>query len=80
MSKRILALAAAVAVAATPVAAETVKVGFITTLSGPAGIIGKPMKNAFELGMEHVGGKLGGMDTEIIYGDDQRKPDVAKQL
>jgi branched-chain amino acid transport system substrate-binding protein len=62
------------------VAAETVKVGFITTLSGGAAIIGKPMKNAFELGMEHVGGKLGGMDTEIIFGDDKRKPDVAKQL
>jgi branched-chain amino acid transport system substrate-binding protein len=70
----------ALAMATTPVAAETVKVGFITTLSGGAAIIGKPMKNAFELGMEHVGGKLGGMDTEIIFGDDKRKPDVAKQL
>ena len=40
------------AMAATPVAAETVKVGFITTLSGPAGVIGKPMKNAFELALE----------------------------
>ena len=68
------------AMAATSVTAETVKVGFITTLSGPAGIIGKPMKNAFELGLEHIGGRLGGMDTEIIYGDDKRKPDVAKQL
>ncbi|NQV58081.1 MAG: ABC transporter substrate-binding protein, partial [Alphaproteobacteria bacterium] len=84
MSKRIIGLAiglaTGLALAATPVAAETVKVGFITTLSGPAGIIGKPMKNAFELGLEHVGGRLGGLDTEIIYGDDQRKPDVAKQL
>ena len=80
MSKRIIGLAVGLALAATPVAAETVKVGFITTLSGSAGIIGKPMKNAFELGLEHVGGRLGGLDTEIIYGDDQRKPDVAKQL
>ena len=80
MSKRIIGLAVGLALAATPVAAETVKVGFITTLSGSAGIIGKPMKNAFELGLEHVGGRLGGLETEIIYGDDQRKPDVAKQL
>jgi len=80
MSKRIIGLAVGLALTATPVAAETVKVGFITTLSGSAGIIGKPMKNAFELGLEHVGGRLGGLDTEIIYGDDQRKPDVAKQL
>ena len=84
MSKRILAVAVSLAMgwalAATPAAAEKVKVGFITTLSGGAGIIGKPMKNAFELGLEHVGGRLGGLETEIIYGDDKRKPDVAKQL
>ena len=80
MSKRILAAAAGLTIAATPVAAEKVKVGFITTLSGGAGIIGKPMKNAFELGMEHVGGRLGGFETKIFYGDDKRKPDVAKQL
>ena len=80
MSKRIFALAACLALAASPVAAEKVKVGFIVTLTGGGGIIGKPMKNAFELGMEHVGGRLGGMETEVIYGDDKRKPEVAKQL
>ena len=80
MSKRIFALAACLALAASPVAAEKVKVGFIVTLTGGGGIIGKPMKNAFELGMEHVGGRLGGMETEGIYADDKRKPDVAKQL
>ena len=80
MSKRILALAACFGLVASPVAAEKVKVGFIVTLTGGGGIIGKPMKNAFELGMEHVGGRLGGMETEVIYGDDKRKPDVAKQL
>ncbi|MCS5604326.1 MAG: ABC transporter substrate-binding protein [Alphaproteobacteria bacterium] len=80
MSKRIFAFAACLALAASPVAAEKVKVGFIVTLTGGGGIIGKPMKNAFELGMEHVGGRLGGMETEVIYADDKRKPDVAKQL
>ena len=60
--------------------AETVKVGYMTTLSGSAGIIGKQMQNAVNLAMEHTGGKLGGMDAEIIFADDQRKPDVAKQL
>ncbi|HZD25114.1 MAG TPA: ABC transporter substrate-binding protein [Alphaproteobacteria bacterium] len=80
MSKRLLGIVAALALVAASASAETVKVGFITTLSGPAGIIGQPMKQAFELGLEHVGGKLGGLDTEVIYGDDQRKPDVAVQL
>ena len=38
------------AVAIVPVgAAETVKIGFITSLSGPAGIIGKHMKDSVEL-------------------------------
>jgi len=60
--------------------ASTVKIGYITTLSGGAGIIGKQMQNAVELAMVHKDRKLGGLDAEIIYADDQRKPDVAKQL
>ena len=59
---------------------EVVKIGYMTTLSGGAGIIGKQMQNAVELALEHKGGKLGGMDAEVIFVDDQRKPDVAKQL
>jgi branched-chain amino acid transport system substrate-binding protein len=61
-------------------AAEPVKIGFITSLSGPAGIIGKHMKDSVELALDHLGRKVGGLDVEVIYGDDQRKPDVGKQL
>ena len=61
-------------------AAETLKIGFITSLSGPAGIIGKHMKDSVELALYHLNRKVGGLDTEVIYGDDQRKPDVGKQL
>ena len=69
------------AVAVVPVgAAETVKIGFITSLSGPAGIIGKHMKDSVELALDHLGRKVGGLEVEVIYGDDQRKPDVGKQL
>jgi branched-chain amino acid transport system substrate-binding protein len=60
--------------------AETVKIGFITSLSGPAGIIGKHMKDSVEMALDHLGRKVGGLDVEVIYGDDQRKPDVGKQL
>ena len=62
------------------VCAEQVKVGFMTTLSGPAGIIGKQMKDAFQLGLTHIGNSFGDLESKVIYGDDQRKPDVAKQL
>ena len=51
----------------------SLKIGFITSLSGPAGVIGKHMKDSVELALDHVGRKVGGMETEIIYGDDQRK-------
>ena len=61
-------------------AADPLKIGFITSLSGPAGVIGKHMKDSVELALDHVGRKVGGLETEIIYGDDQRKPDVGKQL
>ena len=72
-NKFITAVIAAGFVASAGMAfAETIKVGYITTLSGGAGIIGKQMKNAVELAMEHKGGKLGGMDAEVIFVDDQR--------
>jgi branched-chain amino acid transport system substrate-binding protein len=74
-----IGLLAAAFVAGPAVAAEKLKIGFITTLSGSAGIIGKHMKDSVELALEHLGGKVGGLETEIIFKDDQVKPDVGKQ-
>src|SRR5262249_51468994 len=54
-------------------AADRVKVGFIATFSGPAGSIGQHMWDGFTLGVEHAGGKLGGLTTEVIKEDDQLK-------
>src|SRR6266571_1188793 len=79
--QRLLAAAAALALAASPaMAQQKVKIGFITTLSGPQGVIGEYMKNSVELALDHLGRKVGGLETEIIYGDDQTKPDVGVQL
>ena len=75
----VLALVAAL-MAVQARAAEPVKIGFITTLSGPAGVIGKHMKDSVELALDHLGRKVGGLDTEVIYRDDQRKADVGKQV
>ena len=71
---------AALLVLSPALAQEKVKIGFITTLSGPQGVIGEDMKNSVELALDHLGRKVGGLDVEIIYGDDQVKPDVGKQL
>jgi branched-chain amino acid transport system substrate-binding protein len=75
------ALVAAVALA-TPAAAQqkSLKIGFITTLSGPQGIIGKHMRDSVELALDHLGRKVGGLPTEVVFGDDQFKPDVGVQV
>lgn len=84
MRKIILAIVAGALagalVAAPAAAAEKLKIGFITTLSGPAGIIGKHMKDSVELALEQLHGKVGGLETEVIFGDDQFKPDVGLQV
>ena len=80
MKKYLTAMAALLLLAAPAGAADNVKIGFITTLSGPAGIIGKHMKDASELSLSMLGGKLGGLPAQIIYGDDQQKPDIGRQV
>jgi branched-chain amino acid transport system substrate-binding protein len=73
-------IAAACLAAAPAMAQQKVKIGFITTLSGPQGVIGEQMRAAVEVALDHLGRKVGGLDTEVIYGDDQVKPDVGKQV
>jgi branched-chain amino acid transport system substrate-binding protein len=77
---KVLAVAAALAIAGPAAAQQKVKIGFITTLSGPQGVIGEHMKNSVELALDHLGRKISGLDVEVIYGDDQFKPDVGKQV
>jgi branched-chain amino acid transport system substrate-binding protein len=81
MLKTWMATAAAIALAAGPAAAQdkTVKIGFISTFSGPPAAIGNDMKNSFELGLDHLGRKLGGLPVEVIYEDDQTKPEIGVQ-
>ena len=77
----IASLFSSLALAALPAAAQQkLKIGFITTLSGPAGIIGKHMKDSVEMALDHLNHKVGGVPTEVIYGDDQFKPDVGLQV
>jgi branched-chain amino acid transport system substrate-binding protein len=71
-----VALAAAMAVQA----ADKVKIGFISTLSGPNAAIGSDIRDGFNLAIKLNGGKLGGLPVEVLVGDDQLKPENAKQL
>jgi branched-chain amino acid transport system substrate-binding protein len=73
-------LVAATFITAPALAQQKLKIGFITTLSGVNGNIGEDMKNSVELALDHLKRKVGGLDTEVIFGDDQFKPDVGRQL
>jgi branched-chain amino acid transport system substrate-binding protein len=60
-------------------AADTIKIGFVNTFSGPAAAIGIDARNAFELALDHLGRQMAGRPVEVTYEDDQQKPDVGKQ-
>jgi branched-chain amino acid transport system substrate-binding protein len=77
--KRLVLLAAAAMVlgGAGASAQEKLKIGVITTLSGPPAVIGQQLRNGFSLAVKHLDGKLGGREAEIIVQDDELKPDLA---
>jgi branched-chain amino acid transport system substrate-binding protein len=79
-SLKYLAAAAAVALLVNSAQAqEKLKVGVMATLSGPAAVLGQHMRDGFQLGVKHAGGKLGGRDVEVVIVDDELKPDVGIQ-
>jgi branched-chain amino acid transport system substrate-binding protein len=87
MSKRLLSLAALALALATPAlvapaaqAADKIKIGFISTLSGPSAAIGLDIRDGFNLALKLAGNKIGGLPAEIVIGDDQFNPDTGKQL
>jgi len=59
--------------------ADKVRIGFISTLSGPNASIGSDIRDAFNLAVKLNGGKLGGLPAEVQIADDQFKPDVGRQ-
>ena len=80
MKKTALALAAAAALLASPsFGADKVKIGFVTTVTTPAGVIGRDMVDAVNLAMQDIGGKMGGLEVELIIEDDGFKPEIGKQ-
>src|SRR5262244_3408917 len=81
LCRRALVAAATLAWSAAPLSAQqkTIKIGFISTFSGPTAVIGNDMRNSFEVALDHLGRKMGGNPVEVIYEDDQQKPEVGVQ-
>ena len=71
--------AMAIAIVRPAIAADSIKIGFVSTFSGPTAAIGNDARNAFELALDHLGRQMAGRSVDVIYEDDQQKPDVGKQ-
>ena len=81
MKNTVLTALGLAGVLALPVhAQDKVKVGFISTLSGPSAAIGIDIRDGFNLAMKLAGNRLGGLPAEIQIGDDQFNPETGKQL
>ena len=81
MRGTLLAASAAIILAAVPAAAQDkpIKIGFVSTFSGPTAVIGENMRESVELALDHIGHKIAGRPVEVIYEDDQQKPEVGRQ-
>ncbi|MEM7318235.1 MAG: penicillin-binding protein activator, partial [Pseudomonadota bacterium] len=76
MTFKPMVLAGLIATAAHMAAAEEVKVGMITTLSGGGAGLGIDVRDGFMLAMAQSGRN----DVEVIIEDDERAPDKAVQI
>jgi branched-chain amino acid transport system substrate-binding protein len=80
MRRLFLATSAAIALGVVPAAAQNpVKIGFVSTFSGPVAVLGNDMRNSFELALDHLGHKMGGRPVQVSYEDDGFKPEIGKQ-
>ena len=81
MKLKLAAMVAAFGVLATPAFAQNkVKIGLITTLSGPQAGPGLDILDGFMLAHRACRRQARRRDAEVINGDDQLKPDVGSQL
>jgi branched-chain amino acid transport system substrate-binding protein len=75
------ALVALLLLGSTASAADPVKIGFITTLSGSGGYLGQDARDGFMLAMGEEGGdKLGGVPVKLLIQDDGSAPAKAKEI
>ncbi len=79
MLKQLLGATAALTLLSTMAVADSIKIGFITTLTTPAAVIGKDMRDAVNLAVETIGAKMGPLDVKIVYSDDEFNSQKGKQ-
>jgi ABC-type phosphonate transport system ATPase subunit len=60
-------------------AQEPIKVGLLSTLSGPGAALGVDIRDGFQLAVKQSGGKLGGRPAEVMVAGDNANPDIGRQ-
>jgi len=82
--RRLLAAGAGLAAGSLAVPAfaqgAPLRIGFITTLSGPGGSLGQDIRDAFALAIEMEQGRLGGVAVAVSVEDDALRPPQGKQI
>jgi branched-chain amino acid transport system substrate-binding protein len=79
MKSSILALAAGLALTSVATAQEPFRIGFLSTMSGVSGVLGQDQRRGFDLALEQLGGKIGGLPVQVIEADDKFSPGEAVQ-
>ena len=69
-----MAVLAAVLIFVPQVQAKEVRIGYVTTLTTGGSLLGKQMKLAVEIALDHMGNKMGPLDAKVIFEDDGFKP------
>nr|WP_315594162.1 ABC transporter substrate-binding protein [uncultured Cupriavidus sp.] len=73
------AIAACLLCCAGPATAD-IRIGISAPLSGAQAIVGQDQVDGFTLGVEMLGGKLGGHKAILLKEDDQLRPDLGGQI
>jgi branched-chain amino acid transport system substrate-binding protein len=76
--KRVLLLML-LATACSAHAQEKIRLGWLAALSGPLNLVGAEQKRGFDVAMEHLGNRLGGVPVELITGDTKSNPGATVQ-
>ncbi len=79
LHRTLIAVATAAVLTTPALAADNIKVGLLSTLSGPGAGLGIDIRDGFQLAVKLNGGKLGGLPAEVVVADDQASPDVGRQ-
>jgi branched-chain amino acid transport system substrate-binding protein len=51
--------------------AQAIRLGFMSSMSGPIGSLGPEQRRGMDLALEDLGGKLGGLPVEVLVADDE---------